>query len=260
MDESKTMSPQKSRWQTEALAKTYLEGVRGAIPAAALQLEMIRKIVSAWYPKPGRVMDLGCGDGILGRMILESFPEPHVWFMDFSDTMLQAVGEQVGTNSRATILKADFSLPDWVKSVVEHAPYDLILSGFSIHHQTDQRKRELYGEVFRLLSPGGLFLNLEHVTSATPNIETLFDDFFVDHLVRFHHGSGSKQTRAEIEETYYSRPDKKENILASVESQCQWLKDIGFKDVDCFFKVFELALFGGRKKSRTGEPGNDGDV
>jgi tRNA (cmo5U34)-methyltransferase len=254
------MSPEKSRWQTEALAKTYLQGVRGAVPAADLQFEVVRAIVSAWYPKPDRVMDLGCGDGILGRMILESFAQSHVWFVDFSDTMLQAARDKVAKEPRATILKADFSSPEWIRPMVEHGPYDLILSGFSIHHQSDERKRELYGEIFTLLSPGGLFLNLEHVESATPSIEKLFDDFFVDHLVRFHKQSGSSQSRAEIEKTYYSRPDKNENLLAPVEDQCRWLREIGFKDVDCFFKVFELALFGGRKKSRTGESGHDDAV
>jgi len=27
----------------------------------------------------------------------------------------------------------------------------------------------------------------------------------------------------------------------------RWLQEIGFADVDCYFKIFELALFGGRK-------------
>jgi hypothetical protein len=44
-------------------------------------------------------------------------------------------------------------------------------------------------------------------------------------------------------------PAKRENILAPVEEQCRWLRLIGFADVDCFLKVFELALFGGRKVS-----------
>ena len=50
-----------------------------------------------------------------------------------------------------------------------------------------------------------------------------------------------------IEAAYYQ--DKKENIPAPVESQCQWLRETGFQEVDCFFKTFELALFGGRKIS-----------
>jgi tRNA (cmo5U34)-methyltransferase len=46
---------------------------------------------------------------------------------------------------------------------------------------------------------------------------------------------------------YYDRPDKDANILAPVEEQCAWLRDIGFTDVDCYLKVFELAVFGGRR-------------
>jgi len=51
----------------------------------------------------------------------------------------------------------------------------------------------------------------------------------------------------QIEKAYYE--DKKENISAPVEKQCQWLRGIGFQEVDCFFKAFELALFGGKKPS-----------
>jgi len=32
-----------------------------------------------------------------------------------------------------------------------------------------------------------------------------------------------------------------------VEVQCEWLRDAGFIDVDCFFKAFELAIFGGKR-------------
>lgn len=40
-------------------------------------------------------------------------------------------------------------------------------------------KKELYAEVFHLLAEGGVFLNLEHVASATPNVECLFDNYFI---------------------------------------------------------------------------------
>jgi hypothetical protein len=50
-----------------------------------------------------------------------------------------------------------------------------------------------------------------------------------------------------VASTYDQRPDKAANILAPVEEQCAWLRAVGFVDVDCFFKAFELAVFGGRK-------------
>ena len=43
------------------------------------------------------------------------------------------------------------------------------------------------------------------------------------------------------------------NILAPVELQCEWLRRIGFEDVDCYFKIFELAVFGGRRPQQSGE-------
>ena len=55
----------------------------------------------------------------------------------------------------------------------------------------------------------------------------------------------------EVRREYVSRSDRADNILALVEDQCGWLRDIGFQDVDCFWKYFELAIFGGRRFWKT---------
>jgi ubiquinone/menaquinone biosynthesis C-methylase UbiE len=243
------MNSRHSKWQTKELAKTFLEEIRGAIPGANLQLEVLGKIVSMWCPHAAKILDLGCGDGVLGRMLLERHPTAHVIFADFSEPMLEALRKRINADRQATIIKADFSTPAWARSFEDEKPFDVIVSGFAIHHQPDERKKELYAEIYGFLGEGGVFLNLDHVSSANPSGSALFDNFFVDHLVRFQGDKTPSKTRDEIEEAYYQRPDKKENILAPVETQCQWLRDIGFQDVDCFFKVFELALFGGRKAS-----------
>jgi len=235
-----------SDWQTEALARTFLSGVRGAIPGAQAQVDVLLHIVDQWTPNPRAVLDLGCGDGILGRAVLERHPEARVWFLDFSAPMLAAARERLAADARATFVQADFATSDWLRAVDGVRP-DLVISGFAIHHREDARKRAVYREVFDLLAPGGVFLNLEHVASATPAVSALFDAYFVDHLVAYHARSGAAMSREEINRNYYARPDKAENKLAPVEAQCAWLREIGFVDVDCFLKTFELALFGGRK-------------
>jgi SAM-dependent methyltransferase len=239
---------QDSEWQTQSLSQTYLNGVRGAIPGAQTQIEIIRKIVELWRPAPCAVIDLGCGDGILGRTVLERWPGAHVWFVDFSEPMLRAAQGRVGQNPSATIVQADFSIPGWIGCLDGRTSFDLVLSGYAIHHQPDQTKKRLYAEVYDLLSPGGVFLNLEHVASATARGQELFDETFIDNLYQFHLNLGTSKSRTEIAREYYARPDKKENILAPVEVQCAWLREIGFEDVDCFYRFFELALFGGRKQ------------
>ncbi len=241
------MTEKRSEWQTEELAKTYLEGVRGAIPGAEMQLAVIGKIARRWCADPVRILDLGCGNGILGRFLLNLFPQARGTFIDFSEAMLEAARKNVGTLPGAIMAKADFSAPAWIQVVKPYGPFDIAVSGFAIHHQSNQRKRRLYSEIYELLSPGGVFLNLEHVASATPAGERLFEDFFIDNLHAFHLKSDPGSDREKVAAAFYHRPDKEENVLAPVADQCQWLREIGFSEVDCFFKVFELALFGGRK-------------
>lgn len=243
------MKRPKSEWQTKELATAFLGGVRGAIPGSALQLAVIEKIVRAWCSAPARILDLGCGNGILGRLLLEFFPDAHGVFVDFSDPMLDAAQANLSGIQRADFIKADFGTSHWIDSVGSHKPFDIVVSGFAIHHQPDRRKLELYSEIYKLLSPGGVFLNLEHVAPATAAGTRLFDEFFVDHLHSYHSRSDAGKTREMVAEIYYNRPDKKENMLAPLDDQCEWLREIGYEDVDCFFKVFELALFGGRKPS-----------
>jgi SAM-dependent methyltransferase len=149
--------------------------------------------------------------------------------------------------SRATFVAEDLGRKTWVQAVGGHAPFDLVLSGLAIHHLPDQRKRELYQEIFDLLKPGGLFLNLEHVSPRSAWAQQAFDDLFVDSLWSHHQKLGGTKTRDAIAHEWYHRPDKTENILAPVEMQCRWLEEIGFANVDCFFKLFALALFGGQR-------------
>lgn len=234
-----------SAWQTADLTRTYLEGVRGASPGAELQLAVIGKIIDQWCPSASRVLDLGCGDGILGKFALSRLRAASGLFVDFSEPMLAAARANVGMLPNVTVARADFSNSQWMQ--VAASPFDLVVSGFAIHHQPDARKRELYGEIFSLLKPNGVFLNMEHVASASEAGEAMFDDFFIDHLHAFHCRSNASTDREEIADNYYGRPDRDENILAPVGEQCDWLREIGFLDADCFLKIFELALFGGRK-------------
>jgi len=239
-----------SKWKTERAAQAFLQGIRGAIPGANLQFEVIGKITDLWLEKPVRALDLGCGDGVLGRFLLARYPGSAGLFLDFSEPMLKAARHATEAMEGVEVKQADFSSPSWVGAARPRGPFDIVISGFAIHHQPDQRKREIYDEVYDLLCPGGVFLNLEHVASPSPASEKLFDEFFVDHLYQFHSQTKSEVKRSEVAAGYYTREDKKENILAPVERQTSWLREIGFQDVDCFFKTFELALFGGRKPRR----------
>jgi amino acid adenylation domain-containing protein len=238
--------PKKSHWQTRIVSKAYLD-LRSAIPGSQFEIEVMLKLVRAWYPKPRTALDLGCGDGFLGRTLLEHFPECHVWFLDFSDPMLDAARDKLGRSDRATIIKADFASSEWIPNLNNYPTFDLVVSRLSIHHQTNIRKKQLYREIYDLLSTGGIFLNLEQVASASAGIAEVYHEYLIDCLYAFYRQSDPDRSRQDVADGFYSSPARKENILALVDAQCGWLREIGFQEVDCFFKVFEHAMFGGRK-------------
>ncbi len=183
---------------------------------------------------------------------LRCFPKAQLVLVDFSAPMLAAARKRLSGKSSPVFITADFGEPGWVDSVVGEGPFDIVVSGFAIHHQPDSRKKALYGEIYQLLAPAGVFLNIEHVSSSSKAVTELFDEQFVDSLWEFHRSAEGMKSRAEVAESYYNRPDKEENILAPVEDQCEWLRALTFEDVDCFLKIFELAVFGGRKAAGGG--------
>lgn len=242
------MEYQDTVWQANKLTQTYLNGVRAAIPLAQEQIDIMLRLINAACPEVTAVLDLGCGDGILGQAVMDQYPQATGLFVDFSEPMLDAARERLQGVNLAVLLQLDYGKKGWANKLPQQAAqFEVIVSGFSIHHQPDRRKREIYAEIFDLLAPGGIFLNLEHVASHSRWVERRFEELFIDALYAYQQKINSGKSRQQVDQEFYSRPDKAANILAPVEDQCGWLREIGFSDVDCFLKIFELALFGGIK-------------
>jgi ubiquinone/menaquinone biosynthesis C-methylase UbiE len=233
-------------WKSDELCKLFLENVRGEIPFAFEQIDLMTRLLKA-NVNVQRFLDLGCGNGILAGAILEHYPNALGVLVDFSESMLSEAKQLLANHSNLKFVNSDFSNNSWIRSVKRESPYDAIVSGYAIHHQSNKRKRQLFHEIFQLLNPGGMFINLEHVASNSKWIESINNSLFVDSLLSFHHRKGSMKSREQVMASYVHRQDKAANILAPVETQCVWLRRCGFTDVDCYFKVFELAIFGGRR-------------
>lgn len=231
-------------WKDEGTARAYLKGIRGAIPYASDQMDLMMRLIDA-NGGVGSFVDLGCGDGALAMRIFESYPRARGKLVDFSETMLaEARARLKGANHAAEVVRGDFAARGWLDPGGAAAPFDAVVSGYAIHHQPDERKKELFREIFGLLRPGGIFINLEHVSSPSVWVNGVFKGLFADSIRSFHERSGA--TKEEVE-AFLKRPDSDLNILAPAEAQCLWLREAGFEDVDIFFKCFETAVFGGRR-------------
>ena len=228
-----------SSWQDPAVAHLFLDNRRAAVPHGSEQIRLMREVIRELLGTPTRVLDLGCGDGILTRAVLADAPQAQAVLIDHSPPMLERARVALADlGDRVRLIRAD--LDDPLASLVE-PPFDLVVSGFAIHHLPTPRKRSLYAEIFAVLAPGGLFVHIEHVASATPRLEGLFDRLYIDHMA-----AHNARPREAVSHEYHTRPDKGENKLEPVWVQLEWLREIGFTEVDCLFKWLELAVFVGR--------------
>jgi SAM-dependent methyltransferase len=171
-------------------------------------------------PNPARVLDLGSGDGRLLGLVKAARPDVHAVAVDFSDTMLGRLRDRFSTDSRVEVVAHDLNdpLPDLGR-------FDAVVSSFAIHHLPHERKRGLYTEIYTLLAPGGVFLNIEHVSSPSDALHQRF-----------------------IDALGVNRGDEDpSNKLLDPETRLAWLREIGYQDVDCVWKWLELALLTGTK-------------
>jgi ubiquinone/menaquinone biosynthesis C-methylase UbiE len=234
-------------WKNRQVAKAFLDERSLLIPERQRQFEVVLHVMQFARTAVRRVLDLGAGDGVILATVLEAFPQATGVALDFSPHMLEQARERLARfGARAATVEADLGSPAWRERV--QPPFDAILSGFAIHHLPDERKRALYREIYDLLAARGVFLNLEHVASATPRVEEMFNEAMINHLFERRRERGEQVTLEQVRRDFLERPDRAANILAPVEAQCEWLREIGFAEVDCFWKYFELTIFGGFRR------------
>lgn len=235
-------------WKLPEIVNRFLS-YRAAIPLAQEQIGVMMSILKSRREPVESFLDLGCGDGILGAAILGEYPSARGMLVDFSEPMLQqARGQLREYSNRLTFENLDYGAPSWVSRI--RVPFDAVVSGYSIHHQPDERKFSIYQEIFSLLKPGGWFVNVEHVSSAAQLNVDLFEHHYVSARYAIEKQNGGTRTFGQIEDEYKNRPDKAANILVPVEIQCDWLREIGYEEVDCYFRIYELAVFAGRRPNR----------
>lgn len=231
-------------WQHEDVAESYFASRRG-IPLADVQLDVMRRLIEEHQLDVRTLLDLGAGDGAAAAAVHSWRATDRIVLVDFSHPMLdEARLRFAGVSAEIDYVEGDLLTSDWTPSVAARGPFDAVVSRYAIHHLPHERKRTLYGEIFDLLKPGGLFINIEHVESAAPVYQRAFDRLMIEGITAT---SSDARTFQDVASAYRTRQDKDTNILAPVEDQCDWLRVHGYVDVDCAFRIFELAVFVGKR-------------
>jgi SAM-dependent methyltransferase len=203
-------------WTSHQHARDYLERA----DSISHRREGESALLEFLPPSTRRILDLGTGDGRLLSLVRRQHPETEAVAIDFSPPMLEAARRSFTGQASVSVIahNLDEPLPPLGK-------FDTVISSFAIHHLVHERKRALYAEIYGLLNPAGVFCNLEHVASPTPQLH----QEFLEHI------------------GFTVETEDPSNQLLDVETQLRWWREIGFGDVDCHWKWRELALLAGRR-------------
>jgi SAM-dependent methyltransferase len=143
------------RWETQQ--QVYMPDREERFTAI---LDAVEEV--AGRPDP-LILDLGSGPGSLAIRLIRRMPSATVVALD-ADPLLLELGRSAWRDvSGLRFADADFRTADWSAALgLERRP-DAAVSTTALHWLTQSALIALYAELGRLLRPGGLFLNGDHL-------------------------------------------------------------------------------------------------
>ncbi len=222
--------------------------IQQAFNAAAADYDKLRRILIPCFDDfyktaveviPGdrtaqlKVLDLGAGTGLYSGMVQAVFPNAEFTLLDLAVEMLEKAKSRFSRMGKSPIiLVGDYVEADFGSS------YDLVISSLSIHHLSDPDKERLYQRIYDVLIPGGMFVNADQVKGKSPFLEKCYRQHWLDSVCAV--GISDEDIKAAKKRMEYDR-------MATLDIQLSWLEAAGFQDVDCWYKNFSFAVFGGQR-------------
>lgn len=128
-----------------------------------------------YFPKQGKLLDLGAGQGQDSRYFTKLGYD--VTSTDISDSALKLSKENAG-GLDIKFMEVDIAN----KLPFEDNSFDIVYSHLALHYFTDEKTREVFQEIFRVLKPQGtlasLFNTIEDAETTDPNYTPIEKDYY----------------------------------------------------------------------------------
>ena len=189
------------------------------------------------------VLDLGAGTGLLSELIAKAFPKASLTLFDLTPEMLMIARQRLKPlGKRVRFVSVDFA------STARPKPYDAVVSCLAIHHLPDSGKRHLFADIFKYLTPGGVFINADQVAGETAAVDQRLRQLWVKRTRELR--IGERELNASLERM-------KQDLPATVGQQIAWMREVGFAEVACVYRNLIFAVFSGTKPLNAPAPRTD---
>ncbi len=124
--------------------------------------------------------------------------------------------------------------------------YDFIISSFAIHHIKINEKYAFFEKIFKMLNKNGSFINIDTCLSDNENLNKWYYELWKEWIIEYQNNIKITEDLSYIP---YKAPNKIENNYQSLNEQLNWLEQIGYKEVECYYKYGIFSIYGGRNFS-----------
>lgn len=195
-----------------------------------------------------RVLDVGAGYGAFAAAVLDRFPNATAVGLDLSEPMMAVGRERMARfGDRFSYHVGD--LAEGELPVNLPGPFDAAVTSAFVLHLPSEAKHRLYAGVFRILSPGGCFVNVDLVSPANEEMQVWYREW--GERERWRRGD---QPNPQVQMQHHHFDPEAHLMHHHVETeadQLAFLRAAGFVQVDCFYKHLLQTVIGGYKPGQT---------
>lgn len=222
----------------DRISEGYDAAITRAIPP---YVEMMKTVLGYCFMDSATswsVLELGCGTGNLSLFVKDTFPNAHLTLVDLSADMLHQAGQKL---ERAGLPKAQLTPVQGGFMDLDFPPgqFDLVVSSMALHHLLDVEKPVMYARMFKWLKPGGLFRCADETLSLPQLVQE-------QNLLDWEVWARSQGATTEDVDMWTAHAVQHDHY-APLAKHFQWMQEVGFTEVDCYWRKLMWTSFGARK-------------
>jgi tRNA (cmo5U34)-methyltransferase len=177
---------------------------------------------------------------VLSTQLLEQGAPVELTLVDGSSDMLTAARRRLNDRSNAVFIQKTFD--ELIGGHGLPGPFDLVLSGFAIHHLHRPQRRDLFNVILAALKPGGHFVNVETALAETADYSNWYFELWRQWI-------DVQGRRSGMQDKYHAVPDQAranpDNKYSPLQEQLSDLREAGFLNVDCHYRNGIFTVYGG---------------